>query len=98
MFGAVAIKAGVVNLRPPENAFSAMLLPSASRGVAIAAGHDGIDEIAAALGRGFGDCDARGRQQQCPRDADPKHDAPLVRGALYRMASRCRKAAERKPW
>ena len=31
--GAVAMKAGVVKVRPPENAFSAMALPSASRGV-----------------------------------------------------------------
>jgi hypothetical protein len=33
MFGAVAMKAGVVKVRPPpEKAFSAIVLPSASRG------------------------------------------------------------------
>ncbi len=33
MFDAVAMKAGVVKVRPPENVFSATVLPSASRGV-----------------------------------------------------------------
>jgi hypothetical protein len=33
MFGADAMKAGVVKVRPPEKAFSAIALPSASRGV-----------------------------------------------------------------
>ena len=32
MFGAVAVKTGVSNVRPPESAFSAMILPLASRG------------------------------------------------------------------
>src|ERR1700704_6239264 len=90
MFGAVAMKAGVVKVRPPENAFSAMVLLSASRGVAIAAGHDGVDEIAATLGRGFSHCAACG-QQQYASNADPKHDAPLIHEALYCMRSQCRK-------
>jgi hypothetical protein len=32
MFGAVATKAGVSNVSPPENALSAIILPVASRG------------------------------------------------------------------
>jgi hypothetical protein len=33
MFGAVATKAGVVNVKPPESALSAIGRPSTSRGV-----------------------------------------------------------------
>jgi hypothetical protein len=44
--------------------------------MAIAAGHDGVDEIAAALGRLFGQCAIGNGQQQHARNADPKHDAP----------------------
>ena len=32
MFGAVAMKAGVSKVSPPDSALSAMILPSASRG------------------------------------------------------------------
>jgi hypothetical protein len=47
--------------------------------VAIAAGHDGVDEITATLDRGFSHGAAADDQQQCASDADPKHDAPHFR-------------------
>ena len=54
MFGAVAMKAGVVECQAAgERLLGDRFAVGIARRVAVAAGHDGIDEIIAALGRRF---------------------------------------------
>jgi hypothetical protein len=62
-----------------------------ARGVAIAAGHDGVDEIIAALGRRFRPCAVKaGKQQHAACDSDPKHDISPWPGGFYGMTPRGR--------
>ena len=45
--------------------------------VAVAAGHDRVDEIVAALGRGFGHCGARDAKQPQPaHHIESEHETP----------------------
>ena len=62
-----------------------------ARGVAVTAGHDGVDEIAAPLGRRFSHGAAGNYRQHDARDADTKHDSPLALSKLYCTGIRCRK-------
>jgi len=60
--------------------------------MAIAAGHDGVDEIVAALDRGFrgraaGHSQQQDRAQRAGKNAGSQHDSPHFR-KLYVMASR----------
>ncbi len=85
MFGAVATNAGVLNCQAArERFFGDGLAVGVARRVAIAASHDGVDEIAAAFERGFGDRAFGKRQQRHERDADSKHDAlPLKERCMH---------------
>jgi hypothetical protein len=52
--------------------------------MAVAAGHDGVDEIIAALDRGFGMCAAHEQdtRQGARKKAIPQHDFPQIPGTL----------------
>src|SRR5580692_8441029 len=74
MFGAVATKAGVVNVKSLVGDRPAVGI---ARRMVIAAGHDGADEIETALHRRFRRGGTRGCEQQHSNDdTDPNHPVP----------------------